>query len=410
MENPVLTPSPAKKRRVIALSLAIALIVAAFFSGFNMGKKGYTFTPKEFKIVHREDEPQNVDYNILWSAIDILNKKYIDRPVDQQKILYGAVKGAMAATGDPYTDFFPPQELQSFKTDLKGEFDGIGAEIGKRNGLIVVIAPLDGTPAQRAGVLAKDIIAAVDGKSTQDWSVEEAVSHIRGPKGTEVKLTLVREGKDKPLEVTLKREKIEVKSVKWSIKEQNGKKISVISVSRFGDDTAGLFEKAASDALQNKVSGIVVDLRNDPGGYLQTAVQLSSAWVKQGELVVKEQRTDGSEDYNASGSARLNGIPTVVLINGGSASASEIFAGALHDHKLASLVGEKSFGKGSVQELVDLRGGSAVKVTVAKWITPGGKNLNKDGLNPDFEVKISDEDVSAGRDPQMEKALQEAAK
>jgi carboxyl-terminal processing protease len=322
--------------------------------------------------------------------------------------------GAVASVGDPYTEFFEPKDLESFRSDLKGSFDGIGAEISKRDGNIVVVAPLESSPALKAGLMAKDIILKVNGESTANWTTDEAVSHIRGPKGTKVALSVYREGKAEPFDLTITRDKIEIKSVKWEFKDVsagNGtKKVAVITISKFGDDTKQLFDRAVNETLTRKVDGIVVDLRNNPGGYLQTAVDLASSWIKGGDVVVTEARSQGdSEEYKAYGLNRLSGIKTVVLINGGSASASEILAGALHDHNLAALVGEKSFGKGSVQELVDLQGGAAVKVTVAKWITPSGKNLNKDGLQPDTEVKLTEQDVNANKDPQMDKALEEVS-
>ena len=199
--------------------------------------------------------------------------------------------------------------------------------------------------------------------------------------------------------------------MKWQFKDVNGKKIAVVTLSRFGDDTEGLFNQAVGEILKQNPSGIILDLRNDPGGYLQTAVDVASNWVAAGKVVVTEAKSDGSSTpYIAAGLNRLAGIKTVALINGGSASAAEILAGALHDYGIVKLVGDKSFGKGSVQELVDLKDGSAVKVTVAKWITPNGKNLNKDGLDPDIPVKISDSDISAGKDPQMDAAIQEVTK
>lgn len=390
----------------------IALIVVlAFGIGYKSGKRGFVYEPKEFKIINVEDAPKNVNYKLLWDAIDVVNQKYIEKKPTPEQYLYGAVRGAVASTGDPYTSFFEPKDLEIFKTDLKGSFDGIGAEIGKINGNIVIIAPLDDSPAKKAGLLAKDIVVKVDGQLTIDWSADEAVSHIRGKKGTKVILNIYREGRTQPFDVEIIRDKIVINSVKYEIKEKDGKKIAYIKVNRFGDDTKNLFEKTVNDLLTKSVSGIVLDLRNDPGGYLQTAVELSSHWVKAGDLVVKEARSQGSDVvYNASGLNRLSGIKTIVLINGGSASASEILAGALQDHKKATLLGEKSFGKGSVQELVDLPEGGAVKVTVAKWITPSGKNLNKEGLKPDIEVKLTEDDIKNQKDPQLDKALEEITK
>ena len=396
--------------------IILVIVCGAYYSGFQSGKKGFTFEPKDFKVINKIQIPATVDYNLLWKALDVVGTKYIEKDsINQQKVLFGAVKGAVESLGDPYTTFFEPKILESFKTDLKGSFGGIGAEVGKKNNNIVIVAPIDDTPAKRAGLLAKDIIVSVDGQSTQDWSVDQAVDKIRGPKGTPVTLSIFREGKDKPFDVKIVRDVIEIKSVKLSYKESevDGQKktIAVITLSRFGDDTKGLFEKAVTEILNKNVSGVVLDLRNDPGGYLQTAVDVASSWLKTGNLVVSEARSDGSNiEFNAQGPSRLAGIKTVVLINGGSASAAEILAGALRDHNIAKLIGEKSFGKGSVQELVDLPGGGAVKVTVAKWITPGGKNLNHDGLQPDFEVKLTEEDFNTNKDPQMEKAVEELNK
>ena len=394
---------------------AVILVIVAYYAGFKQGIKGYVFEPKEFKIVNQSEQPKVVDYNLLWEAINTVNNKYIEGPVDAQKSLYGAVKGAIEAAGDPYTEFFPPKIKENFKTDLAGSFDGIGAEIGKKDGLIVIVAPLDESPAKKAGILAKDVILKVDGQETNNWTVEDAVSKIRGKKGTQVTLTIYREGRSQPFDVKISRDKIEIKSVKFEIKDIPGqkgnKKIGVITLSRFGDDTENLLNKAIQDSLTAGVAGLVLDLRNNPGGYLHTAVEVASNWVKAGDLVVKEQRSQtDSVDYKATGVNRLAGIKTIVLINGGSASASEITAGALQDHKLATLIGEKSFGKGSVQELVDLKDGSAVKVTIAKWILPNGRNLNHDGLVPDIEVKLTEEDMKNLKDPQMEKALEEIIK
>ena len=401
----------------VGVKIVAALLVVAisYMVGFKAGEQGYTIEPKEFKVVNKKNQVATVDYQLLWDAMEILNKKFIDKPINPQKMLYGAIRGAVASAGDPYTDFFEPKALQSFKTDLKGSFGGIGAEIGKKDGVIVIISPIDDTPAKKAGLLAKDIILQVNGKSTAEWSVEQTVDQIRGEKGTKVTLSLYRAGKDKPFDVNLVREDIKVKSVKWEIKnvQKDGKdkKIAIITLSRFGDDTKALFDKAVNDILTKSVDGIVLDLRNNPGGYLQTSVDLASNWIERGKNIVSEDNSSGSkQQYVATGNNRLSAYKTVVLINGGSASAAEILSGALHDYKIAELIGEKSFGKGSVQELIDLKDGSAIKVTIAKWITPNGRNLNKDGLEPDIAVKITEENITKNQDPQMEKAMEEVTK
>ncbi len=424
--TPVSSPSPTgigdinkpkkRKAKYFIRGVAVLLVIAiSYYVGYQAGHKGFIFVPKSFQVINQNNAPATVDYGLLWKVIDVLNTKYIDKPIDQQKVLYGAVSGAVSALGDPYTTFFPPQQLNDFQTQLAGSFGGIGAEVGEKDGNVVVIAPLDGTPAKAAGIMAGDIIAQVDGQSTSGWSVDQAVDKIRGPKGTTVTLQIVRQGQDKPLTFKIVRDTIVVKSVRWSYKTVlvNGKNktIAIITMSEFGDDTTGLFNQAINDILTHNVSGIIVDLRNNPGGYLQSAVDVASAWVKQGDLVVSEAHSDGTiVTYKGEGNPRLAGIKTIVMINGGSASAAEILSGALHDHGLAQLLGEKSFGKGSVQELVDLPGGSGVKVTVAKWITPNGINLNHNGLTPDIPVTLTAADATAGKDTQMDAALQQFAK
>lgn len=408
-----LNPEPKNKtmKKWLFAFLVLLLIVGAFRFGYVQGKAGYTFDPKTFKVVNQDQAPQDVNYNLLWDAIAKLKTYHIDQPTDDQQILYGAVKGALSSVGDPYTVFFTPEELAEFKSDLAGKFEGIGAEIGKRGGNLVVVAPLDGTPAKQAGLLPQDIIAKVDGESTADWTVEEAVRSIRGPKGTEVVLTIVREGRFDPFDISIKRDSIEIKSVKWEVKQVNSetgtKKVGVITLSRFGDDTSRLFQQASQDMLKQGVDALVLDLRSDPGGYLAVSVEIASYWLNKGQLVVTEAHSTGENKvYNASGNNTLGGLKTLTLINGGSASAAEILAGALKDHGYTDLLGEQSFGKGSVQEIMDLPGNSAMKVTIAKWVTPGGVNLSEHGLKPDVEVKMTEDDFKEGRDPQMDKALE----
>ncbi|MBP9686204.1 MAG: S41 family peptidase [Candidatus Doudnabacteria bacterium] len=401
-------------RGVIGL-LVSGLVIGGYGLGYAQGKSGFVFDPTTFKVINQKDQPVTVDYALLWDAIAKLKANHIDKPANDQKILYGAVKGAVESVGDPYTEFFTPEELESFKTDLSGSFDGIGAEIGKDDGNIVIIAPLDASPAKAAGLLPKDVIVKVDGAETTGWSVEETVRRIRGKKGTTVVLTIYRQGRSDTFDVSIKRDQIIVKSVKWEVKTASGtrdqKKIGYISVSRFGEDTESLFSTAVQELRAQNVVGIVLDLRSDPGGYLDTAVELGSYWIPKGKLVVKEALSGGKDnDYNSKGYARLSDLPTVTLINGGSASASEILAGALHDYKLTTLVGEKSYGKGSVQTILSLAGGSGLKVTVAKWITPNGKNISKEGIAPDVEVKLTEEDVQNKKDPQLDRALQEFTK
>lgn len=413
IKNDSVSPKPSKRfmQKAPWFLLIIGFVLLGFRSGYYFGSQGFKFEPKEFKVINQKDQPSIVDYSLFWKALDVINEKYIDQPLDSQKVLYGAIKGAVAASGDQYTEFFTPEDLKSFKTEMKGSFDGIGAEVGRKNGMIVVVAPLDDSPAQKAGIMAKDYILEVDGKLTADWTVEEAVKAIRGPRGSTVTLKIFRDSKPTPFEVKITRAQINIKSVKVGYKSIQGQQVGVITVTRFGDDTNQLFNSAVTEIMSKGVDKLVLDLRNNPGGYLESAVNLSSYWLPSGKLVVTEAHSEkDTVEFKSKGFGKLEKIKTVVLINGGSASASEILAGALQDYKIAKLIGEKSFGKGSVQELVELPGDSAVKVTVAKWITPGGKHLNKDGLVPDLEVKRTSEDIEKDLDPQMDKALEEIVK
>ncbi|MDB4940086.1 MAG: hypothetical protein JWO40_511 [Candidatus Doudnabacteria bacterium] len=395
------------KRYITTIVLLLVLSAGTFFGGLKIGGKGYVYSGSSYQIINQNDAPKNVNYSLLWQALDVINTKYIDKPVDQQKILYGAIAGAVAAVGDPYTAFFDPKQYSDFKTELGGSFEGIGAEVGMKDGSIVIVAPLDGSPAKKAGLLAGDILLKINSDDATALTLEQAVNKIRGPKGTVVDLTIYRPSDKSQKDFKITRETIAVNSVKYKVQTVNGKKIEIINVDRFGDDTTTLFAQAVADVQKNKVDGIVVDLRDDPGGYLDAAVQLASYWVNPGDVVVTEKHSDGTQnDYKGLGSNSLGKIPTVVLINGGSASAAEILTGALHDHNLAKTVGLKSFGKGSVQELVNLPENTAVKVTVAKWFTPNGINITKNGLEPDTKVDLTAADLAANKDPQLDKALE----
>lgn len=384
----------------------LVLLAVFFAAGYGFGNKKLEITRGQISI-NRGTPSTSADYSLLWEALDLLNKKYVDQPLDQQKLLYGAVSGLVNAAGDPYTVFFNPEDAKKFAEELKGSFDGIGAEIGMKNEQLVIIAPLEDTPAAKAGLLPGDFVLAINDEPTTGMSVDQAVSKIRGLAGTEVVLTILHPGKRQPQEIRITRARIEVKSLKFETKELDGKKIGVIKLNRFGEDTKGLFDHAADVILSGNYSGIILDLRSNPGGFLETSVQIGSNWIEQGKTVVKEIDFGGAEkDYPASGLSRLKDMKTIVLVNGGSASASEIVAGALQDYKRATLVGEKTFGKGSVQELTPLKGDSNLKITIAKWQTPNGRDINKNGLEPDVKVERTPEDFEADRDPQMDKALE----
>ncbi len=402
------------KKWILGALIAFVVIGGAFRIGYVAGSKGFTVDKKTFSVVNKGDTPTEVDYGLLWEAIKIVQNKYIESGgIDPQKILYGAIAGAVAAAGDEYTQYFDPEAYAEFRSELQGSFSGIGAEIGESENGIVIIAPLESSPAEKAGLRPKDIIVKINGESTAELTDDQAANKIRGPEGTTVTLNVYREGEADTFDVTITRQKIDIKSVKLSYKDVNGKRIAVIKISKFGDDTEELLSAAVADIQKNNPAGVIIDLRNNPGGYLETSVAVASQWLETGKLVVTEAHSEKDViTYNSDGSNKLGKFKTVVLINGGSASASEILAGALKDNGMAQLIGEKSFGKGSVQELVPFGPNKdmAVKVTIAKWITPGGKNLNKDGLEPDIKVDFTEDDLKNNRDPQLDKALEEVAK
>ncbi|HEV8601658.1 MAG TPA: S41 family peptidase [Patescibacteria group bacterium] len=393
-------------KKILTWPVVVVLLIAFLGIGYAFGQ-GHTVVSGKAVEINKGNQPQTADYSLLWDTLNLLNTKYVDRPLDQQKLLYGAVSGLVSAVGDPYTVFFNPDDAKKFSEELKGSFDGIGAEIGMKDNQLVIVAPLEGSPAEKAGLMSGDAILAINGEATSGLSVDQAVSKIRGKAGTEVTLTIVHKGKQEPIEIKITRARIEVKSVKFDTKDVNGKKIGVIKLSRFGEDTKGLMDHAIDTILSGNYKGIILDLRNDPGGFLETSIEIGSDWIDNNKTVVKEVNYKGEvRDYPAVGLARLKGIKTIVLVNGGSASAAEILAGALQDYKLATLVGEKTYGKGSVQELNNLKGDASIKITTAKWRTPKGRDIDKNGLQPDIKVEMTPADMQAQKDPQMDKALE----
>jgi carboxyl-terminal processing protease len=388
-------------RKVVFFALTILVLYFVFAFGYITGQKGISIGIGPKQVVNTEaGKPQNIDFSLFWEAWNKLKDKSALNP-DSQKMIFGSISGMLSSVNDPYTVFFTPDENKRFKEDIQGEFDGIGIEIVSKNNLPTVVAPLSGTPAEKAGLKPNDVIIEVDGTKTSDISFNETVDKIRGKKGTKVTLKISREGTTDPITVEVERDTIIVKSVEWETKNIDGKKYAYVKIRQFGDDTNSLFEQFVNETVANKPDGIVIDLRNNPGGYLQSAIEEASYFLD-GGIVVKEQGKDGeTKEYKVTKKARLKDFKTVVLVNSGSASASEIFAGALQDRKEGELIGEKTFGKGSVQELVDLSDGSAVKITVAKWLTPNGRMINGEGIKPDIDLKKDD-----NSDNQLERAFE----
>jgi carboxyl-terminal processing protease len=390
--------APVKQKRQVGMvtlfGVVFVVAIAAFIAGTRTENVFAWFSNKQNASL-----PGQLDFSGVQQVYDKLRLEF-DGELDTQKLIDGAKKGLVDAAGDPYTVYFTDEEAKKFKNDLAGKFSGIGAELGKKEGTLTVIATIDGSPARKAGLLAGDLIVKVNDEETTNWSIEQAVSKIRGDKGTTVKLTIVRSQQLK--EFSIVRDDIVNPSVTHAITDQN---IGYLRVSRFADDTDTLAKQAAAEFKAKGVKGIVLDLRGNGGGYINASTALSSLWLKAGDVVVEEKGKQ-SDRLTANGNPLLSGISTVVLIDGGSASASEIVAGALHDHGVAKLVGVKSFGKGSVQQIIDLTSGGQLKVTIAKWFTPNGVNISKEGIKPDIEVTMNEGDVNAGRDPQKDKALE----
>lgn len=379
------------------------LAVIFYLTGYLVGHKNLIFEKNyQPKIANLElKKPKDVDFGIFWKAWDIVNEKYVGT-ISTQKLVHGAVKGMVEALGDPYSMMMEESENKAMLDDLSGELEGIGAELSLKDEKIIVVAPLDGSPAAKVGLKPNDQIVAIDDKDTVQMSLDDAVKLIRGKAGTEVVLLVNREGFEKPQEFKITRENISIASVKWEIKNDN---IGYIKITQFGDDTTGLIQKAAKELVAKNPKAIILDLRNNPGGYLETSVDVASLFVPAGNVIVKEQYKNGNkEELKTTVEPLLKDYNLVVLVNEGSASASEIVAGALRDIKGIKIVGKKSFGKGTVQELNDLDATATLRLTIAKWLTPKDFAIDKEGIKPDYEVDENTTDPS--QDSQLNKALE----
>lgn len=396
------------------LSLFIFVLVvasAAFYGGFYYGKSQvpsiYGIEGVSNKTLN---QPGDVDFNLFWDAWKLIQEKYVDRAkLDKKLMVYGAIDGMVKSLKDPYTIFFKPVESKQFQDDVAGSFGGIGAEIGIRKDILTVISPLEGSPAKAAGLRAGDKIFKIDDKITADMSINEAVGLIRGPKGTAVKLSVVHPNEDALKEISITRDDIKIPTVKWTLKKD---KIAYLQLFNFGQTAPTEFRKAMLEILRSPADRVILDLRNNPGGFLEVSQEIAGWFLDSGSLVAIEDFGNGAKanEYKTDGNGVLKNIPVVVLVNEGSASASEILAGALRDDRGIKLIGTKSFGKGSVQELTNLAGGTSLKVTIAKWLTPSKKSIMNEGLEPDIKIELKKEDIDNMKDPQLEKAIEEILK
>lgn len=412
------------------------LVLIAGFIGYYIGvtKIAFDFRNYQPQIEVASKEPpasqKQVDFSLFWVVMQKLSSTYYDKmAIDPQKLFNGAVEGMVNSLDDPYTVYLPPARNSDFKQGLAGKFEGIGAELGMKGKQIIVVAPIDGSPAQKAGIRPGDIIIKVNSETVNGWSLTQTVNKIRGEKGTAVILTILHKSDTKPIEIKITRDTITVKSVVYwtknikdiaeinkntdDLKTAGNKKVTYIRLSQFGDRTNVEWQEIAAKidrevSADKNISGVILDLRNNPGGYLTDAVYIGSEFIKDGIIVQQEDRNGDRTAYSATGKGLLSDVPLVVLINKGSASASEIVAGALQDHKRAVLVGETSFGKGTIQQAEDLGKGAGLHVTIAKWLTPDGRWIHQKGLTPDIAIDVDNKDQS--HDLQLEKAVEELVK
>jgi carboxyl-terminal processing protease len=410
------------------LGLLIAVLIGYYFGVTKISFQIANYHP-QLNVISKEPPSgvTNLDLTQFWSVLDKVQTMYYDKKsINSQKLLNGAITGMVSSLDDPYTMYLPPAQNDDFKTNLAGKFEGIGAELGMQDKNIIVVAPLDGSPAEKAGIKTGDTILKVDNVSIAGLTLAQAVEKIRGDKGTKVTLNILSKGSSQPKDVVITRDEITVKSVtswvkklsdiqgidKKAISGHESDKVGYIRLSQFGDGTNQEWVEAANviaaEQQKGDLKGVVLDVRNNPGGYLTDAVYIASEFIKSGAVVIEDDGNGNQKSLDVSRAGNLTDVPLIVLINKGSASASEILSGALQDHNRAKLLGEASFGKGIVQQAIDLGGGAGLHVTVAKWLTPNGHWVGngKDGagLKPDISVSLDPKDQT--HDTQLEKAVQ----
>lgn len=395
----------------VIIALTILLMAGSYFIGFSVGSNNVDGTVPVSILNAEQEKETDVDFAPFWQVWNLLEDKFVSvatttKEVTEQGKLWGAIQGLASSYGDPYTVFFPPVESQQFEEEISGNFEGVGMEIALRDGIITVVAPLKGTPAYNAGVLAGDKVVKINDTVTSGLTVEEAVKLIRGKKGTTVKITVSREGEKTSKEISITRDVIKIPTIDTELLK--GGEVFIIRLYNFSAVSTELFRGALREFALSGTNNLILDVRGNPGGYLEASVDMASWFLASGQVVVREDFGGKYEEvvHRSRGyDAFKNNLKMVVLIDGGSASASEILAGALKDHGKATLIGSKSFGKGSVQELVRVTPDTSLKVTIARWLTPNGYSISDGGLVPDLEVKRTSEDFEKGVDPQLDRAI-----
>ncbi len=381
-------------KKISKVVIIIAIVGLMFGAGYQLGLE-------EAEV---RSQPDEIDFSLFWEAYNRVQDLYVDSDeINEEDIVHGAIRGMLDSLGDPHTSFFDQEESKRFLDDVSGYYEGVGMEVGIRNGEIQVISPIEGAPAARAGIRSGDIILEIDGKSTADMELEEAVDMMRGEEGTSVDLVIGRNRST--YDFTLERAQIQMPSVDWELKNNN---IGYLKIHYFHQELMTEFNELVPEITASPAEKIILDLRNNPGGALDAALELSNFFLDEGDVIVKSQGADGEtgQVYKASRSSVTFDHDLVILINEGSASASEILAGALKYHRGAQIVGRPSFGKGSIQTMVNLSDMSNLKVTISNWVTPEGSLITDKGIVPDYEIEMTVEDIEDNRDPQLDKAIE----
>lgn len=398
----------------VAAIVGVALLVGGYYLGSNyqvIWSQGIVPIPSIISNASNDA----LRHPLFGQVQQLMQSKYLNADeLQQEDMLYGAIAGMVSSAGDPYTSFFDPEQNEEAEAQLSGQYEGIGAELGYNdNNQLTVIAPIKDSPALEAGILAGDVIVQIDETDTQGMSLTEAVSRIRGEAGTDVTLVVLHQGDSTVDEITITRQQITIESIELTFEDNPGtsqedQDIAYLKLSRFGDTTDAEWDAAVNQIIQRQAKALVLDLRNNPGGYLHTSINIGSEFFADGNIVGQRDASGQVEDFSVRSPGKLQDIPVVVLINGGSASASEIVAGALQSRDRALIIGQTSFGKGTVQEVVDLPKGTSLHVTVAEWVLPNGDNIHKQGISPDKEIEVTAEDFQNDRDPQLDEAFKQA--